>query len=117
MKEKFIKFVIIALMALFSARMACADSIQQVKYPYVEKVEIGYKLYPLDMDSAAVAQAIKQKTVVNKEEKKVIGGLDVLVIFVGVLMLLAMGFGAIYFVILFLGIITLLMVKIFHKKR
>lgn len=44
MKEKFIKFLIIAFVAFISARMACAaDSIQQVKYPSTERIELGIK--------------------------------------------------------------------------
>ena len=116
MKEKIIKFIIIALVALFSARMACADSIQQVKYPYVERVEIGYKPQPFEIDSIAKTQTIK----IKKEEKtnnKKISGLDILISFLAVVGICLLCFGFMYFIISFFGVIAILLVKFFHKKR
>ena len=116
MKEKIIKFIIIALVALFSAKMACADTVQQVRYPYVERVEIGYSPQAFSTDS--VTRAKNTKVIRHaKQEEKEITILDVAVILVGVIILGLMGIGGIQFIILMLGIIAMLLTRIFHKKR
>ena len=51
MKENIIKFIIIALTAFFSASMAYCENTQQIKYPCVERIEIGYSPQAFSTDS------------------------------------------------------------------
>lgn len=81
MKEKIIKFIIIALTAFFSATMAYADN----KYPYVERVEIGCEPIHFEYNDS-LKVAIPQKMVVkaNKEDdnsQELLDGFDVILIF------------------------------------
>ena len=81
MKERLIKFIIIALTAFLSASMACAET----KYPYVERVEVGLKPIQFEYNDS-LKVAIPQKVVVkaNKEDdnnQELLTGTDVILIF------------------------------------
>lgn len=118
MKEKIIKFTIVALMAFFSASMACADTVKQLKYPYVERIEVGYQPQAFSLDSTATKPIAKVNKKVDEEEENKLGyGRD---IGIGVLYLLVFLIGCwlgLVIVLGTLGIVSLILTKIFHKKR
>lgn len=67
MREKIIRFIVIALVAFFSASMACADTIEKAKYPYVERIDVGYKIKPFE--SSDTIQYYSKK-IMTEEEKE-----------------------------------------------
>lgn len=119
MKEKIIKFIVVALVAFFSASMACADNAQQqAKYPYVyEKIEIGYPLDEFTLDSIAKKQTIKYKVKPKQEKEEEFDYTkDILLAIVFLFFFFLLSVGGVGVILSIIGLGALLVTQLFHKR-
>jgi hypothetical protein len=117
MKEKINRFIIIGLVAFFSPSMACADTAEKVNYPYIERVEIGFKPQEFALDSTARKQTVRTEKKVDEEETDWNFGKDVAIAVMFLLAFIMFCFLGLVIILGGLGFISLLITKLFHKKR
>lgn len=116
MKEKIIKFIIIALVAFFSARMAYGDTVQQVRYPYIERIDIGYSPQAFSTDSITRVKNTKVIRHAKEEEESISYGKCVgvgILYLVFVIMVIIIAVGSVLGLI---GISLVLITAFKHKK-